>query len=79
MLNKRYKAADYAASALISLGLITLSLADHQSSVNFDYRGIIPISLSLCAGAFVGNFQEKLYRQYWSAASAGCCATVQMQ
>jgi len=64
MLNKRYKAADYLASFLICVGLIVLSLADRHVAMNFDYRGIVPISLALCAGAFNGNFQEKLYRQY---------------
>eukprot|EP00906_Rhabdomonas_costata_P007900 RCo011286 len=64
MLRKRYKPLDYGASFLITVGLILLSVADHNVSPNFNVTGVTIISGALAADAIIGNLQEMLYRDY---------------
>lgn len=61
---KRYGLIDFAAAALMSLGLVLFSLADSSVSPNFDPRGYIMISLALVADAIIGNVQEKSMKNY---------------
>uniref|UniRef100_A0A8C5WG91 Adenosine 3'-phospho 5'-phosphosulfate transporter 2 n=1 Tax=Leptobrachium leishanense TaxID=445787 RepID=A0A8C5WG91_9ANUR len=56
---KRYNAADVAAAACMSAGLIWFTLADSTVAPNFNVTGVMLISLALCADAVIGNVQEK--------------------
>jgi len=61
---KRYGTLDFAASAIMCLGLILFTLADSQVHPNFDMTGVFMISLALVADAIIGNVQEKTMKQY---------------
>ncbi|XP_072018030.1 adenosine 3'-phospho 5'-phosphosulfate transporter 2-like [Amphiura filiformis] len=62
--NKRFNIIDVIAAMCMSVGLIFFILADSTVSPNFDQRGIIMISLALCADAVIGNVQEKAMKSH---------------
>jgi len=59
---KKYRLLDYTASGMLSLGLIVFTLADVQLSPRYNSKGLVLISLALCADAVIGNVQEKVMR-----------------
>jgi adenosine 3'-phospho 5'-phosphosulfate transporter B3 len=46
---------------LISLGMIFFAFADFHEYPNFQVVGIVLVSVSVCADAFLPNFQEKVF------------------
>ncbi|XP_052774414.1 adenosine 3'-phospho 5'-phosphosulfate transporter 2-like [Mya arenaria] len=61
---KRYSVIDVTAMMLMVVGLILFALADSSVSPNFNTYGVVLISLALCADGAIGNFQEKVLKQY---------------
>lgn len=61
---KRYGPLDFAAAFLMSVGLVFFTLADSQLSTNFDFIGVIMISIALVADAILGNMQEKTLKEF---------------
>jgi len=61
--NKRYGILDFLAAGLMTIGLIFFILADVSVTPNFDYRGVVLISLALAADAAIGNVQEKTMKK----------------
>ena len=61
--NKRYGSLDFLAAGLMTIGLIFFILADVSVTPNFDYRGVVLISLALAADAAIGNVQEKTMKK----------------
>lgn len=61
---KKYTVADVIAASLMCVGLVLFTLADSNISPNFDYFGIVLISMALCADAAIGNVQEKAMKGY---------------
>ncbi|KAJ2944213.1 hypothetical protein O0L34_g18191 [Tuta absoluta] len=64
ILGKRYGFIDYMAAIVMCIGLTMFTLADSQTSPNFDVVGVIVISLALLCDAIIGNVQEKAMKQY---------------
>ncbi|KAI5645551.1 UAA transporter family domain-containing protein [Phthorimaea operculella] len=64
ILGKRYGFIDYMAAIVMCIGLTMFTLADSQTSPNFDFIGVIVISLALLCDAIIGNVQEKAMKQY---------------
>ena len=56
---KKYGVLDFFAAFLMTVGLIFFTLADVSVEPNFDYRGIVLISIALLFDATIGNVQEK--------------------
>ena len=56
---KKYGVLDFLAAVLMTTGLIFFTLADVSVEPNFDFRGILLISLALLFDATIGNVQEK--------------------
>lgn len=56
---KKYGCLDFLAAFLMTVGLIFFTLADVSVEPNFDYRGVILISMALFFDATIGNVQEK--------------------
>ncbi|KAG9347836.1 hypothetical protein JZ751_003852 [Albula glossodonta] len=56
---KRYNVADVSAALCMSFGLIWFTLADSKVAPNFNFTGVVLISMALCADAAIGNVQEK--------------------
>lgn len=61
---KRYGPLDFGAALVMCLGLIFFTLADSKVSPNFDFMGVVMISIALVADAIIGNVQEKTMKQY---------------
>ncbi|XP_023946904.2 adenosine 3'-phospho 5'-phosphosulfate transporter 2 [Bicyclus anynana] len=64
ILNKRYGLLDYVAAVIMCIGLTMFTLADSNTSPNFDIIGVIVISLALLCDAIIGNVQEKAMKQF---------------
>ena len=62
--NKKYVCLDYLACILMSFGLSWFILADSEVQAEFNFYGVVVISLALCADAVIGNVQEKNIKQY---------------
>ena len=52
---------EFAFGTVISLGMVLFATADFQVYPNFDFIGIILVSISVIADAFLPNFQEKVF------------------
>lgn len=61
---KKYAFLDYSAAIVMCIGLTMFTLADSQTSPNFDMFGILIISLALLCDAIIGNVQEKVMKQF---------------
>ena len=61
---KRYGPLDFGAALVMCLGLIFFTLADSKVSPNFDFTGVVLISIALVADAIIGNVQEKTMKQH---------------
>lgn len=57
--DKRYGVMDFISCLLMSIGLTFFILAGSTIQPNFNYIGIIMMSLALCSDAAIGNVQEK--------------------
>ncbi|CAH0398636.1 unnamed protein product [Chilo suppressalis] len=64
ILGKRYGFLDYIAAIIMCIGLTMFTLADSNTSPNFDIIGVIVISLALLCDAIIGNVQEKAMKQF---------------
>ncbi|XP_041986764.1 adenosine 3'-phospho 5'-phosphosulfate transporter 2 [Aricia agestis] len=64
ILGKRYNFLDYSAAIIMCIGLTMFTLADSKTSPNFDFVGVIVISLALLCDAIIGNVQEKAMKQF---------------
>ena len=58
---KKVKSFEFVFGALISVGMIFFATADFQVSPNFNFFGIILVSVSVVADAFLPNYQEKVF------------------
>ncbi|CAF1150618.1 unnamed protein product [Didymodactylos carnosus] len=61
---KTFNRYDVLAAICMSLGLIFFTLADSKVQPNFNYYGVLLISGALCADAAIGNYQEKIMKQF---------------
>lgn len=59
--NKKVHAIEFGFGALISAGMVLFAVADFQVYPNFDFIGIILVSISVAADAFLPNFQERVF------------------
>ncbi|KAG6450556.1 adenosine 3'-phospho 5'-phosphosulfate transporter 2 [Manduca sexta] len=64
ILGKRYGFLDYVAAIVMCIGLTMFTLADSSTSPNFDFIGVVVISLALLCDAIIGNVQEKAMKQF---------------
>ncbi|VVC96339.1 adenosine 3'-phospho 5'-phosphosulfate transporter 2 [Leptidea sinapis] len=64
ILGKRYCFLDYIAAVLMCIGLTMFTLADSKTSPNFDFIGVVVISMALLCDAIIGNVQEKAMKQF---------------
>eukprot|EP00668_Euglena_longa_P001238 GGOE01001467.1.p1 GENE.GGOE01001467.1~~GGOE01001467.1.p1 ORF type:complete len:311 (-),score=60.43 GGOE01001467.1:179-973(-) len=64
IFHMRYSMKTYVASFMIVQGLVMLTLADHAISPNFDPIGLLFITISVCAGSMIANYQEVIFRTY---------------
>ena len=62
--SKRYYCLDYFSVSLMTIGLIWFTSIDRSLNTEFNVTGVILISMALCVDAFLGNFQEKVMRDY---------------
>ena len=58
---KRVQPFEYVFGLFISMGMILFAIADMQVSPKFDPFGIVLVSISVCADAFLPNLQEALF------------------
>ncbi|CAH2242750.1 adenosine 3'-phospho 5'-phosphosulfate transporter 2 [Pararge aegeria] len=64
ILGKRYGLLDYVAAVIMCIGLTMFTLADSETSPNFNIIGVLVISLALLCDAIIGNLQEKAMKQF---------------
>ncbi|CAB3259651.1 unnamed protein product [Arctia plantaginis] len=64
IMGKKYGFLDYVAAVVMCVGLTMFTLADSKVSPNFDFVGVIVISIALLCDAIIGNVQEKAMKQY---------------
>lgn len=60
-LRRKYPAHEYISALLLVIGLILFTLADANSSPNFNVIGIVMIVSALVMDSFLGNFQEAIF------------------
>ncbi|CAF1160914.1 unnamed protein product, partial [Didymodactylos carnosus] len=61
---KTFNRYDVLAAICMSVGLIFFTLADSKVRPNFNYYGVFLICGALCADAAIGNYQEKIMKQF---------------
>ncbi|CAF1303806.1 unnamed protein product [Rotaria sordida] len=61
---KTFNRYDVAAAFCMSIGLIFFTLADSKVQPNFNLYGVIIICSALVADAAIGNYQEKIMKEY---------------
>ncbi|XP_026325113.1 adenosine 3'-phospho 5'-phosphosulfate transporter 2 [Hyposmocoma kahamanoa] len=64
IMQKKYGFLDYIAAIIMCIGLTMFTLADSSTSPNFDFVGVIVISMALLCDAVIGNVQEKAMKKY---------------
>ena len=52
---------EFGFGTIISLGMVLFAAADFQVYPNFDFVGILLVSISVVADAFLPNFQERVF------------------
>lgn len=52
---------EFTFGVLISLGMVLFAMADFEVSPKFNYFGILLVSISVVADAFLPNFQERVF------------------
>ncbi|KAL5552156.1 hypothetical protein UlMin_002332 [Ulmus minor] len=60
-LRRKYPLHEYISAMLLVIGLILFTLADAQTSPNFNIIGVVMISGALIMDAFLGNLQEAIF------------------
>ncbi|KMZ61915.1 UDP-galactose/UDP-glucose transporter 4 [Zostera marina] len=60
-LRRKYPSHEYLSALLLVVGLIAFTLADAQTSPDFNIIGVLMVSTALIMDAFVGNFQEAIF------------------
>ncbi|KAL3645375.1 enolase-phosphatase E1 [Castilleja foliolosa] len=60
-LRRKYPAHEYISAMLLVTGLILFTLADANTSPNFNIIGVVMISGALVMDAFLGNLQEAIF------------------
>ena len=58
--SKRYSCLDYVSVSLMTVGLIWFTSIDRSLNAQFNFTGVILISMALCVDAFLGNFQAEI-------------------
>ncbi|VDL92064.1 unnamed protein product [Schistocephalus solidus] len=61
---KAYALIDYISIACMIVGLVFFTLTDVQVQPNFEIKGVIAISIALCADGYIGNLQELAMKKY---------------
>jgi solute carrier family 35 (adenosine 3'-phospho 5'-phosphosulfate transporter), member B3 len=64
ILKKTYTCTHYISALLISLGLMIFVISNAKVTPTFSMLGILLVCGSLTCDAIIGNFQEKLFRDY---------------
>ncbi len=62
--SKRYTRLDYISVLLMTLGLIWFTKVDKTLNTEFNFTGVLYICSALVFDAFLGNFQEKVFKEY---------------
>lgn len=60
-LRRKYPVEEYISAVLLVLGLIIFTLADAQTSPNFNICGVFMVCGALILDAFLGNLQEAIF------------------
>lgn len=60
-LRRKYPVHEYISAVLLVMGLILFTLADANTSPNFNIIGIVMIVGALVMDSFLGNFQEAIF------------------
>ena len=58
---KKVKSYEFMFGTFISLGMVLFATADFHVSPDFDFLGIILVSISVIADAFLPNYQERVF------------------
>jgi len=61
-LKRKYPVHEYVSAVLLVVGLIVFTLADAQTSPNFNVLGVIMVSGALIMDSFLGNLQEAIFK-----------------
>jgi adenosine 3'-phospho 5'-phosphosulfate transporter B3 len=61
-LRRKYPVHEYVSALLLVAGLIIFTLADAQTSPNFNVLGVIMVSGALIMDSFLGNLQEAIFK-----------------
>mmetsp|Transcript_27308 Transcript_27308/g.44484 ORF Transcript_27308/g.44484 Transcript_27308/m.44484 type:complete len:457 (+) Transcript_27308:220-1590(+) len=64
VLGKRYSLVEYLSASCFFVGLSMFTLADVQTQPNFDFFGVLLLTIALVGDAFIGNVQEKLMQRH---------------
>ena len=60
---KKVAFMEFVFGIVISSGMVAFATADFRENPNFDLIGIVLVTTSVCADAFLPNFQEKVFEQ----------------
>ncbi|GKA25761.1 UDP-galactose/UDP-glucose transporter 2-like protein [Tanacetum coccineum] len=60
-LRRKYPPCEYFASVLLVIGLILFTLADANTSPNFNVIGVVMVTGALIMDSFLGNLQEAIF------------------
>ena len=60
-LRRKYPPREYFASVLLVIGLILFTLADANTSPNFNIIGVVMVTGALIMDSFLGNLQEAIF------------------
>ncbi|CAM8903877.1 unnamed protein product [Rhodiola kirilowii] len=61
-LRRKYPPSEYVSALLLVAGLILFTLADANTSPNFNVVGVVMISGALIMDSFLGNLQEAIFK-----------------
>ncbi|CAD6209268.1 unnamed protein product [Miscanthus lutarioriparius] len=61
-LRRKYMFQEYVSAVMLVIGLILFTLADAQTSPNFNMIGVAMVSGALVMDAFLGNLQEAIFK-----------------
>jgi adenosine 3'-phospho 5'-phosphosulfate transporter B3 len=81
ILRKNYSQMQCCGACLLAIGLILFTIGDMHVHPKFNFFGVLLVLLALVCDAFLGNFQERLFRTYRASRaevvaftySIGCC------
>ncbi|KAL7676548.1 hypothetical protein ACOME3_002800 [Neoechinorhynchus agilis] len=64
IVGKRYNPFNVLSCILMTVGVIFFTLGDCQVQPKFESAGVLLVCSALCFDAIVGNYQEKLFKEY---------------